>query len=238
MARLVGQGSLGRKVRTLAIIAGVTIVGVGTLYGGVPARAQQQCTDTCSNRTCTNNANVKCSTDATCVAAAIDAACPCSGASNHGQHQSCAVHLRNALRKEGCPTEGIAPCSARSTCGKANAVLCCKVSSTGTCTIPAGSTTGTCTNNTAVTCGMDADCTVLSGPKVAHDAATCTARGGYSSGTGSVCAGCQSAVACCVPSSTAGQPGTCEVVSAADCTSAGGTSTAGAAPTCSGVTCP
>jgi hypothetical protein len=205
---------------------------------GAPAVAQPQCPDTCSGGTCTNNANVKCSTDATCVAAAIDAACPCGTASNHGQHQSCVVHLRNTLRKEGCPSDGVAPCAARSTCGKPSAVLCCRVTSTGSCTIPAGSTSGTCSNNAAMACSTEADCTVLSGPKVAHDAAMCTARGGYSSGTGSVCAGCQPPVACCVPSSPAGQPGSCEVVSAADCASAGGTSTAGAAPTCTGVSCP
>jgi hypothetical protein len=205
---------------------------------GVVVRAQPKCPDTCSNGTCTNDATVQCSADATCVAADIDAACPCDGASNHGQHQSCVVHLRNTLRKDGCPTDGIAPCAARSTCGKPSAVLCCQVTGTGTCTIPVGSTSGTCSDNAAITCSTDADCTVLKGPKVAHDAAACTARGGYSSGTGSVCAGCQLPVACCVPSSTVGQPGSCEVLSASDCTAAGGTTTPGAAPTCSGSACP
>jgi hypothetical protein len=181
------------------------------------------------------------------VSAALDAACPCSGPAqggawkNHGGHQSCVVHFRNDLRRQGCLTaqtqQTIASCSARSTCGKANAMLCCKVTGTGTCAIPAGGTTGTCTNNAAVTCSTDADCTVLSAPKIAHDAALCTARGGYSSGTGSVCDGCAVAVACCVPSSTAGQS-TCAVLSAAYCTAQGGSSTAGAAPTCTGVTCP
>lgn len=181
------------------------------------------------------------------VGAALDAACPCSGPTqggtwkNHGQHQSCVVRFRNALRRQGCLTpdtqKTIASCSARSTCGKANAVLCCKVAGTGTCTIPTGSTIGTCSNNSAVTCSTDADCTVLSGPRVAHDAAGCTANGGYSSGTGSVCSGCATPVACCVPSSPAGQPGTCEILTASDCTAAGGTTpTAGA--TCAGVTCP
>jgi hypothetical protein len=234
MARTVGKGAVLWTVRTLAIIAGVAIVGVGALY----AKGGAQCPDTCSNGTCSNNANVKCSTDATCVAGDIATTCPCDTASNHGQHQSCVVHLRNTLRKDGCPTDGVAPCSARSTCGKPNAVLCCQVISTGTCTIPAGSTSGTCSNNAAVTCATDADCTVLSGAKVTNDAAMCAARGGYSSGTGSVCAGCIAPVACCVPSSTAGQPGSCQLLTAAACTGAGGTSTAGAAPTCSGVSCP
>ena len=236
MARAVRQWASMWKIRTLIIIAAVTIVGGATSHAAPPMT--QQCPDTCSNGVCTNNGNVTCSADATCVAAALDAACPCDTASNHGQHQSCVVHLRNTLRKDGCPTDGVAPCSARSTCGKPNAVLCCQVISTGTCTIPAGSTSGTCSNNAAATCSTDADCAVLSGPKVAHDAATCTMRGGYSSGTGSVCDGCQPPVACCVPSSTVGQSGSCEVLSAAGCTSAGGTTTAGAAPTCTGVTCP
>jgi len=203
----------------------------------VSAAAQQQCPDTCGDGTCSNNRAVSCTSDAQCVAADIDAACPCDTASNHGKHQSCVVHLRNQLRKEGCPTARIASCSARSTCGKAGRVLCCTVTSTGTCTGATSTTAGTCSNSGA-SCATDADCTVLSGPHISRDATACTDRGGFSSGTGSVCDGCQQPVACCVPSSTAGQPGTCEILTATDCATANGTSTPGAAPTCSGVTCP
>jgi hypothetical protein len=182
------------------------------------------------------------------VGAALDAACPCSAPAqggawkNHGQYQSCVVRFRNDLRRQGCLTPAtqrtIASCSARSTCGKANAVLCCRVAGTGTCTIPSGSTSGTCSNDATVTCSTNADCTVLSRPRVMRDATACTTHAGYSSGTGSVCAGCQQPVACCVPSSTAGQPSTCKVLTASDCVAANGSSTTGAAPTCAGVTCP
>lgn len=177
------------------------------------------------------------------VGAALDAACPCSGPTqggtwkNHGQHQSCVVRFRNALRRQGCLTpdtqKTIASCSARSTCGKANAVLCCKVA--GTCTGATSTTAGTCSNNTAQACATDADCTVTSGPRISRNATMCVAGGGYSSGTGSVCAGCTPPVACCVPSSPTGQPGTCEILTASDCAAASGTSTAGA--TCADVTC-
>lgn len=181
------------------------------------------------------------------VGAALDAACPCSGPAqggpwkNHGQHQSCVVRFRNTLRHQGCLTsvtkKTIARCSARSTCGKANAVLCCKVTGTGTCGGATGTTAGTCSNHTAQTCATDADCTVTSGPRITRNATVCAAGGGYNSGTGSVCDGCQQPVACCVPSSTVGQAGTCKVLTASDCAAASGTSTAGAAPTCTGVTC-
>src|SRR5215472_4385927 len=108
----------------------------------VSARAQTS-PDTCnSGGTCSNNSTVSCTDDAKCVAADIEAACPCDSASNHGQHQKCVVHLRNKLRGENCPTAGIASCSARSTCGKPGRVLCCTVTSTGTCS----TTTMTCSN--------------------------------------------------------------------------------------------
>ena len=82
-------------------------------------------------------------TDAAAVAVAVAQACPCDGQTdtaagqvipwkNHGQHQRCVVHMRNQLRKQGCPTANIASCAARSTCGKPNRVLCCRVT-TGTC---------------------------------------------------------------------------------------------------------
>lgn len=218
-------------MKTAIVMAGVLL-----LWTLGPARAQQ-CSDICANGTCSNNAAVTCTTNAQCVWAAVGATCPCDGSSNHGQHQSCVVHLRNQLRKQGCSTAAVASCAARSTCGKPNRVLCCRVASTGTCTIPDGSSSGTCSTNGAV-CASDADCTVVSGPRITRDAAACTARGGYSSGTGSVCDGCQPPVACCVPSSTVGQPGACAVLSATDCAAANGTPIPGAAPTCTGVICP
>jgi hypothetical protein len=152
-------------------------------------------------------------------------------------HQSCVVHLRNQLRKDGCPTADIARCSARSTCGKPGRVLCCTVTSTGICTGATSTTAGTCSTNAALTCATDADCTVTNGPRITRDATACTGVGAYVSGTGSVCSACTPPVACCVPSNPPGQPGTCEILTAADCATASGTSTPGAAPTCANVTC-
>ncbi len=217
----------------------ILIIGALLMWVAVPARAQQTCPDTCSTSgTCSNNPLVSCTSDAKCVAADIESQCPCDTASNHGQHQSCVVHLRNTLRRLNCPIAGIASCSARSTCGKPGRVLCCKITGSGTCTITTPGTPGTCSNDATVSCTADADCTVLSGPRITRDAATCTANGGYVSGTGSICAGCQAPIACCVPSTTPGVAGTCEILTAADCAAASGTSTPGAAPTCTGVTCP
>jgi len=92
------------------------------------------------------------------VAAAIAAACPCDGATNHGQHVSCVVQQRNALRKGGCLTtedrRTIARCAARSTCGKPGRVICCLA-------------------NGKV--------------KIAPDETTCMDRGGTSAGQGSIC---------------------------------------------------
>jgi hypothetical protein len=180
------------------------------------------------------------------VGAELAAACPCSGPAglpsgrtwkNHGQHQSCVVRFRNDLRRQGCLTADaqrtIASCSARSTCGKADAVLCCAVSSTGICsdTSPGdGSKDGTCSNDATVACDSATDCTILSGPRVRKDALACTVRGGYSSGTGSVCGGCAPAVACCLTA------GGCQVMSAADCTP--GVGTANAVPSCDPSPCP
>ncbi len=69
------------------------------------------------------------------VGAALAAQCPCDSSGpgqswkNHGQYVSCVVRFRNDLRKAGCLDDTakrtIARCAARSTCGKAGAVLCC-----------------------------------------------------------------------------------------------------------------
>jgi hypothetical protein len=202
--------------------------------------AGAQCPDTCVNGVCSNNAAVSCTSDAKCVGAAVNAACPCDASTNHGLHQKCVVQTRNQIRKQGCSTAGIASCSARSTCGKPNRVLCCSVAATGTCTGATSTTAGTCTNTNngvAISCMTNADCTVTSGPQIARNATSCTGGGGYVSGTGSICSACTPPVACCVPSSTTGQPGTCEILTAADCGAAIGTYDATAAATCDGVTC-
>jgi len=133
-----------------------------------------------------------CPTD---VAAAVAQACPCDGGAqpwkNHGKYVSCVVRTRNALRKGGCLTPDVrrrmARCAARSTCGKAGAVVCCPVQP-GTCSDPTpdGVKAGLCANDPAVPCDMDADCAKRPG-HVTRDEASCVAGGGVSDGPGSVC---------------------------------------------------
>lgn len=175
-------------------------------------------------------------------AAAIAAACPCEspgngngGWKNHGAYQSCVVRLRNDLRRAGClnaqTQRTIARCAARSTCGKEGAVLCCRVTGTGTCTGATDTTPSTCSNDATIGCTTDADCTTLSDAKVKRHPENCTDRGGYVSGTGSVCAGCAAPVACCLA-------GGCQILTASDCADQGGSTTDGGAPTCDPNPCP
>ena len=148
-------------------------------------------------------APLTCPTD---VAAALAEMCPCAGKmlsngsgqpwKNHGQYVSCVVRYRNALRKAGCFTDDsvrrtFARCAARSTCGKADAVICC-FSDTGTCSDPTpgdGTVAGTCSNEPGMACDASADCTKMRA-RTAHDEASCVADGGVSGGAGSVCGAC------------------------------------------------
>lgn len=137
------------------------------------------------------------------VGAAVAAACPCdadgNGAAwrNHGKYVSCVVRYRNGLRRQGCldlaARRTIARCAARSTCGKADAVLCCYYDSSATCSdVNPGNATaeGVCSHDATVACDTSLDCVTVRGPKVARDADACTARGGTAVGGGSVCSGC------------------------------------------------
>jgi hypothetical protein len=139
------------------------------------------------------------------VGVALAEACPCAGKmmpngtmapwKNHGQYQSCMVHLRNALRKSGCLTDderrSIARCAARSTCGK-DTVLCCHYE-LGACSDPMPGdmvAAGTCNNQSTVACDVSDDCTV-STSGVVRDATMCAADGGVVvEGGGSVCTPC------------------------------------------------
>jgi hypothetical protein len=172
----------------------------------------------------------------------IAAACPCEsngngngGWKNHGGYTSCVVRLRNDLRRQGCLNAEtqrlIARCAARSTCGKDGAVLCCRIRGTGACIGATDTTPGTCSNDAEISCITDSDCTLLSDAKVKRHAENCTDRGGYVSGTGSVCAGCAAPVACCLA-------GGCEILTAGDCAEQGGTTTEGTAPVCDPSPCP
>ncbi len=222
-------------------------------FAVTPAHAQQCPTCTIAagstSGTCSNAATVTCTSDADCVAAAVTAACPCDGQTNaagqamawknHGQYTSCVSRARNALRKQGCLTpqaQGkIQSCAARSTCGKTGFVVCCRVTSAGTCTGASPGVPGTCSNDPTMSCNADPDCTVLGRTTIAK-ASACTGNR-YPSGTGSACSACEAAVACCVPSGTTGQPGSCELLTATDCTSAAGTQVSDV-PSCGSVTCP
>jgi len=136
------------------------------------------------------------------VDAALAAACPCSADANgqawrnHGQYVSCVVRFRNDLRRAGCldatTQRTIARCAARSTCGKAGAVLCCKYDTNGTCSDPVadGVAAGTCSNDATVACDTATDCITVGDPKTMRSADVCTLRGGTSVGGGSVCSGC------------------------------------------------
>jgi len=136
------------------------------------------------------------------VGAALAAACPCGADStgqawrNHGQYVSCVVRFRNGLRRQGCldaeTQRTIARCSARSTCGKDGAVLCCVYDISGTCNdpVPDGTAAGVCSNDIAKPCDTNTDCITATGPKLSRRADTCTAHGGTAVGTGSVCSAC------------------------------------------------
>ncbi len=133
------------------------------------------------------------------VGEALAAACPCDGSpawKNHGKYVSCVVRLRNQLRKDGClddvAKKEIARCSARSTCGKADAVLCCTYDTSGVCDDPVadGTAAGTCSNDLAIACDTSADCVTAGPPKVAKSADACVASGGTAVGGGSVCSTC------------------------------------------------
>ena len=138
------------------------------------------------------------------VGAALAAACPCDASGpgqswkNHGGYVSCVVHLRNDLRKAGCLDDAakrtIARCAARSTCGKAGAVLCCNYDTSGTCSdLTPGNfiQEGVCSNDATVPCDTATDCIVATGaPRVKRSAEQCTDKGGTPVGGGSVCSAC------------------------------------------------
>jgi hypothetical protein len=137
------------------------------------------------------------------VGAALAAACPCDANSqaqpwkNHGQYVKCVVHFRNGLRQQGCldasAQRAIASCSARSTCGKPGAVLCCVYDTSGTCNDPIpgdGTAAGTCSNDATTVCDTNTDCITATGPKVSRDATKCTGHGGTPVGGGSACSAC------------------------------------------------
>jgi hypothetical protein len=145
-----------------------------------------------------------CPTD---VAASLAGSCPCEGRTapdgtvtpwrNHGQYVSCVARARNQLRRQGCLPDELRRiaqrCAAKSTCGKADAVLCCVITP-GACVgdpMPGdGTSAGTCADDATRACDADAHCATATGPTLASSADACTARGGTPSGSGSVCTAC------------------------------------------------
>jgi hypothetical protein len=82
-------------------------------------------------------AAAKCTDDAavTLARAAADAACDCSGSDNHGDYVSCVNDVAKERVAAGtlpanCKGE-VTKCAAKSTCGKPDAVTCCKVDKKG-----------------------------------------------------------------------------------------------------------
>jgi hypothetical protein len=72
------------------------------------------------------------------VRAEIDAACDCTGATNHGQYVSCVARVAGAARQDGrlraeCLGEldRMISCAGKSTCGKERAVVCCRTFRSG-----------------------------------------------------------------------------------------------------------
>jgi hypothetical protein len=60
------------------------------------------------------------------VRAAVDQACPCASARNHGQHMKCVRARINKLRASGCSVSAVMRCAEMSTCGRPqNRVVCC-----------------------------------------------------------------------------------------------------------------
>ncbi len=60
------------------------------------------------------------------VRAAVDQACPCASARNHGQHMKCVRTQLNKLRASGCAVGAAMRCAEMSTCGRPqNQVVCC-----------------------------------------------------------------------------------------------------------------
>jgi hypothetical protein len=79
----------------------------------------------------------KCNDDAAVAAAraAADAECGCATAENHGQYVSCVADVADDRVGDGLlPQEckgAVTSCAARSTCGKPDAVTCCRIDRKG-----------------------------------------------------------------------------------------------------------
>ncbi len=124
--------------------------------------------------------NGQCEAARCAVQAAIDQACPCAAATNHGRYVRCVAHARKILAANGtlprrCKGR-VVSCAARSTCGLAGAV---------TCEVPDSTcTSGTCADDPSMSCTQASDCGTSC--SVASSASACQSAGG-TVGTGTSC---------------------------------------------------
>lgn len=142
----------------------------------------------------TAGAQVDCEAARCAVQAAIDQACPCDQASNHGRHVSCVAHVVKRLSRDGTiPTNckgKVMRCAARSTCGKSGTVTChFPIDVCNLTTDPVSEVlTGTCAANPTIACLTDIDCG--SRCRTRHAAEICEAQSGVVGTSGSCCAAC------------------------------------------------
>lgn len=133
------------------------------------------------------------------AAAQVEAACPCAGRTapsgevtawkNHGQYVSCVSRERNRVAKalglsKSCVRQ-TTRCAARSTCGKREGFVTCRIPDACSDDNPDGVAEGTCSDDPSVACDTAADCPVLR-CTVKSASELCDAQGGIS-GTGSCC---------------------------------------------------
>lgn len=133
------------------------------------------------------------------AAADVQAACPCAGRTspsgevtawkNHGQYVSCVTRARNEAAKrldlsKSC-VRNATRCAARSTCGKPDGFVSCRIPDVCSDATPDGTATGVCADDPTIACDTAADCPVLR-CSVKSSAEICAAQGGIS-GAGSCC---------------------------------------------------
>jgi hypothetical protein len=143
---------------------------------------------------------------ARCAAqAAIDAACPCEDATNHGRYVRCVARAAKDNVPEECRDE-VMDCAASSTCGRnGGPVICRPGASAGACEHPGKG------------------CTSSARARVRRSARACEASGGTIEEGPSVCPPCPGGtIQCCVQSSAMGAFDTCTLVDSATCDQQGG----------------
>jgi hypothetical protein len=120
------------------------------------------------------------------VQAALNSACTCDTASNHGRYVSCVAHVVKQLSDAGTiPVTcrgAVKRCAARSVCGKPGFVTC--QIPTDTC----DQTTLHCVAQPTLACLVDADCGTRC--KIKHSNDLCLRVGGAIGASSTCCATC------------------------------------------------